>query len=616
MGLNRCQPLSPILFIHVRLFLFLRQNPSQGLFRMADSTWTVRVTNIRRLTWATHCRYCGIQLLSGENPGFCCGKKGKYLNTIPALRPLPPEFSVFINDPQISALSRQLNLIFSFASLETSMKFPSTHGGMFAIQGRVYHRIRPTHESSPIRWILYDGMHPESVPHQYFADSIRASWLDAVRNALALHNPIARGLLSMHEEIQSHAEHAAHRLSLILRDPGTSTEVAAIMHFANTAFSEVVPRSAVVINKDGSSQTIPTVSSLWEPLAYPLLFPCGELGWGLSPTSDHDVDPDATADIASTQIWHYRARLLREDRFHIFGRLTNEYAVDMFTRELDCRLHYVRTNIDRIRREEAELMGDGAQSHGENVYLPASFLGSVRWAHERTADALAVASAFGPPTMFITFTCNPYWVEIQERLRPGQQWFDIPVVVARVFKRKLTQFIECLKTSFPKAGDLIYVIHRVEFQKRGAPHAHILVRYSHELLSPHDIDSVISAELPDDPDDAALVKEFMTHHHPSSGALPPYCDPHKKGSCRHHYPHKINNDTTIAHDGRIHYRRRRARDSMIVPHCLPFLRKFLAHINFEIAGASHLFQYLFKYVHKGNFATCIPCSHAHAWFSS
>jgi hypothetical protein len=37
----------------------------------------------------------------------------------------------------------------------------------------------------------------------------------------------------------------------------------------------------------------------------------------------------------------------------------------------------------------------------------------------------------------------------------------------------------------------------------------------------------------------------------------------------------------------------------VVPHCLPLLRKFRCHLNMECANTSHLFQYLFKYVHKG-----------------
>ena len=40
-------------------------------------------------------------------------------------------------------------------------------------------------------------------------------------------------------------------------------------------------------------------------------------------------------------MWYYRARLLREPRFQFFGRLANEYIVDMFSRDLDTRLEYI-----------------------------------------------------------------------------------------------------------------------------------------------------------------------------------------------------------------------------------------------------------------------------------
>lgn len=57
------------------------------------------------------------------------------------------------------------------------------------------------------------------------------------------------------------------------------------------------------------------------------------------------------------QMWHYHAHLLWEPCFQIFGRLANEYAVDMFSRDLECRLHYIRQNQQWIWREDAELMG-------------------------------------------------------------------------------------------------------------------------------------------------------------------------------------------------------------------------------------------------------------------
>lgn len=40
--------------------------------------------------------------------------------------------------------------------------------------------------------------------------------------------------------------------------------------------------------------------------------------------------------------------------------------------------------------------------------------------HERTQDAMTYVRHHGRPDLFITFTSNPKWPEIQERLHYGQ----------------------------------------------------------------------------------------------------------------------------------------------------------------------------------------------------
>jgi hypothetical protein len=149
-----------------------------------------------------------------------------------------------------------------------------------------------------------------------------------------------------------------------------------------------------------------------------------------------------SANDGNSLIWHVRQRVLRENRFHIFGRLTNEYLVDMWSRALEMRLSYIHANIQRIAREDAELMGREYVPDVENVLLPASFIGSRQWTSDQVNDALAIASKYGGPTFFITMTCNPMWPEIQECLLPGQNYTDIPTVVVRVFKAKLHELIK------------------------------------------------------------------------------------------------------------------------------------------------------------------------------
>jgi hypothetical protein len=336
---------------------------------------------------------------------------------------------------------------------------------------------------------------------------------------------------------------------------------------------------------------------LWEPLAYPLFFPNGTLGWGVTDQNSDSPTPPCT------QMWYYRACLLHEPRFQFFGHLTNEYIVDMFSRDLDTRLEYIRRNQGHALQDDAALMGKAEIQPSENIYLPSSFLGSRRWSHEQIADSLTIAAHLGNPTFFITMTCNPEWPEITSQLRAGQNFTHIPLVVCRVFKQKLHFFLQTLKTMFPNAGPIRYCIHCIEFQKRGLPHAHILIKYSRDCIMAMDIDSVVSAEMPHNIQDAALVQQFMTHNHPSPTAThSSYCQKVQQDGtrlCRFGYPFALQENTTTTEDGRVKYRRRKAGDEMIVAHCLPILRQFQCHINFEVASTSHLFQYIFKYIHKG-----------------
>jgi hypothetical protein len=120
----------------------------------------------------------------------------------------------------------------------------------------------------------------------------------------------------------------------------------------------------------------------------------------------------------------------------------------MFSRVLETRLYYIQHNLRRIARQDAELMGVDYISDQENVFLPSSFVGSTRWTQENISNGLAIAASLGNPTFFITMTCNPRWPEITSRLRPGQTVADIPEVVVRVFKAKLTLLLRVSQFKF------------------------------------------------------------------------------------------------------------------------------------------------------------------------
>lgn len=402
--------------------------------------------------------------------------------------------------------------------------------------------------------MLFDGF-IQNVPHAQWAATLPEGWVALVHDVLTAVNPFVGALqhfCSFSERYPS--------ATLTLKDTGTS-EVTALMSYDNTSSSENKARRLVISHHSGCTQTVPTVSRLWEPLSYPLLFPHGTLGWGLTHSSDTlgtEEISEAGYDHTTAQLWHYQARILRESRFQDFGHLTNEYVVDMFSRNLETRLNFIRHNQERIRHEDTQLMGSKDVAPSENVYLPVSFLGSRLWAAEQVADSLAVAATLGNPTFFITMTCNAVWPEIVSQLRTGQTFCDVPVVVACVFRWKLCILLQMLRTMFMNSGRILYCIYSIEFQKRGLPHAHILVKYSTDCKEPLDIDTVVSVEVPPDPRDAQLVWTYMTHNHPAADQPPStYCQTVRADgshTCRFNYPHPLQASTTINTNGRVHYR--------------------------------------------------------------
>ncbi|XP_065323624.1 uncharacterized protein LOC135930767, partial [Gordionus sp. m RMFG-2023] len=248
---------------------------------------------------------------------------------------------------------------------------------------------------------------------------------------------------------------------------------------------------------------------------------------------------------------------------------------------------------------------------GRPIILPSSFQGSPRNMQERYHDAMTIVLKYGRPDLFITFTCNPTWSEISENLFAGQTTTDRPDIVCRVFKIKLNAFISDILKNKIFGTSLAYV-YTIEFQKRGLPHAHLLIILSKEnkIETSEAIDNYVSAEIPDrltNPKLFAIVTRCMIHG--PCGIINPQSPCMDKGMCTKNFPKDFQNATKSNINGYPSYKRRNLAPILIskkwvdnrfvIPYNSYLLLKYNAHINVEICTSIKSVKYIFKYVYKG-----------------
>jgi len=293
--------------------------------------------------------------------------------------------------------------------------------------------------------------------------------------------------------------------------------------------------------------------------------------------------------------------------------------VDAYAQIEQGRLDFLRLNQDKLRSEiyqgivDAAVHGIDLSNVGNRSILPSSFKGGPREMWQLYQDAMAIVRYYGKPDLFITMTCNPLWPEITAELFPGQTTQDRPELVSRVFKLKLNALLHDLtkKKVFGKAVAFIYVI---EFQKRGLPHAHILIILDSrdKPRTPTDIDSMVCAEIPNEATHPALyetVTSFMLHG--PCGTVKPTAPCMQDGKCRKGFPKAFCGETLPEVDGYPVYRRQNDgvtvykhghifTNAHVVPYNPYLSTKYNCHINVEIATSITAVKYLFKYVYKGH----------------
>lgn len=74
---------------------------------------------------------------------------------------------------------------------------------------------------------------------------------------------------------------------------------------------------------------------------------------------------------------------------------------------------------------------------GQLVILLSTFTGSSRHMNENTQDAMTYVRNYRRPNLFIIFTCNSSWSEIQAEWMEGQKQFGKHYLTAKMFRQEL-----------------------------------------------------------------------------------------------------------------------------------------------------------------------------------
>ncbi|XP_024636452.2 uncharacterized protein [Medicago truncatula] len=294
-------------------------------------------------------------------------------------------------------------------------------------------------------------------------------------------------------------------------------------------------RDIIMERQSGRLERIDEFHPAYLAYQYPLLFPYGEDGYRDDVLHRGIVaGKQSKMDRLTIREWlTFRLQSRKTEAMTILcaRRLFQQFLVDCFTMMEADRLKWLRKNQSKLRvgkyRSLSNNQGnvDGqTKKQGKRVVLPSSYVGGRRYMDQLYFDGMAISSDVGFPDLFITFTCNPSWPEIQRFVgAKGLKPHDRPDIIARVFKIKFDELLNDL-TKKHILGKVVAYMYTIEFQKRGLPHAHILIflHPSSKYPTPDHINQIISAEIPHPENDRELYKLVGTHmmHGPCGLAKP------------------------------------------------------------------------------------------------
>ncbi|XP_049315830.1 uncharacterized protein LOC125779235 [Bactrocera dorsalis] len=595
------------------------------------------------------CPYCHALKFRNETPGMCCAS-GKVL--LPPL-PTPPEplISLLAGDSDNSKIFlrkiRKFNSCFQMTSFGATKICDLASDGRnskptFKIQGQVYHKIgslMPMPDDNPkYLQIYFMGSCEERVTTRCQYNFIEQAeeraivillenFLETQNKLIQLFKRVSPQLLSDNYQIVIKADKVPSGEHAGRFNAPTVDEVAVIM-----VGDPVENRAIKITRRDNTISMISDLHRSYDALQYPLIFWQGQDEYQLN-IKQCDPNTGNTRDKKVSLMNYYASRLMirnNQDNYILrYRQLFHQYIVDMYAKIESERLRFIRYNQQKLRSEEYIHLRDAIVGNidgnlnpndiGNAFILPSSYIGSPRNMQEYIQDAMTYVRNYGRPDLFITFTCNPNWEDIQTLLLPGQQAIHRHDITARVFKQKLKSLIDFI-VKYSVFGNTRCWLYSIEWQKRGLPHAHILVWFK-DKIRPEEIDQIISAEIPDPSIDRELFDVFTNQMiHGPCGTFNMASPCMENGKCKKHFPKNYTNDTITDTDGYPMYRRRNVANGghtftirqsnntnqveignqWVVPYSPLLSKTYKAHINVELCSSVKSIKYICKYVNKGS----------------
>ncbi|KAH9081111.1 hypothetical protein Ae201684P_012083 [Aphanomyces euteiches] len=572
------------------------------------------------------CPHCEAKIWPGEEKD-CCDSGARVLPV--ATWPDTPEFREYIDLFKTRGFVnniRRYNALFAFTSIGTKEIIHGNGGPRsYTIQGELHHSIGPLlpadeEQASYAKIYITDPETQASIRRRMLGGNLNQSTVTKIQHLLLQHNAFTQ-LYKHAKDIPKDDDMrlvltAQPRSNSRTHNLPTCSEIAVL--FSETSKSG---RHILLHGTDGPvlSEVVPDYRvgkhefhSAYDPLQYPLLFPTGTLGWSYGNKSGLNGKNVSLNNYARYHLYERGAF----SPLHASGPLLQVFAVDNFAKVENQRLGFLRDQTNNLRSDTYRAVHD-AVSHdvdvnsiGKRIVLPSSYTGGPRYMRQRYLDAMAIVRKYGRPDLFITVTCNPKWVEIDRELELAKENYgykrppsDRPDLLTRMFRLKLLA-IEAMLTKGILGRQGAHV-RSVEFQKRGLPHAHILVIFSGDdkIKTTADIDSIISAEIPDKEKNPRLHKIVTTCmiHKCSDRCL-------ENGKCKKNFPKAYCDETSIGSDGYPLYRRRRSSaerpseytNQYVIPYCPTLSAMFDCHINVEACTSISAVKYLYKYIFKGS----------------